>query len=56
MKTSVAYANKVAALHCTKLGNAAAVPTKKEIDAFSISLNAKELSIPTIANYSSAIQ
>jgi sugar/nucleoside kinase (ribokinase family) len=55
IKESVSYANKVAALHCTKLGNAAAVPTKKEIDAFSISLNAKELNVETIANYNRAI-
>jgi len=53
IKKSVSYANKVAALHCTKLGNAAAVPTKNEIDELSISLNAKEISVPTMGHYAS---
>lgn len=48
LKQCVSYANKVAALHCTKLGNAAAIPTKKEIDDACITLNAKELSLPAM--------
>ncbi|HZE86711.1 MAG TPA: carbohydrate kinase family protein [Methylomirabilota bacterium] len=51
IKECVRYANKVAALHCTKIGNAAALPTKKEIANLSNKLKAKEVTMPTIAQY-----
>lgn len=50
-KQCVEYANRVAALHCTKLGNAAALPTKEEIANLSKNLKAKDVTMPTIAQY-----
>lgn len=46
---SAEYANKIAALHCTKLGNAAAVPKKEEIavlDKFIVQKT--QISVPKI--------
>jgi ribokinase len=34
LEQSIDYANKVAALQCTKVGNGTAIPTKKEIENF----------------------
>jgi sugar/nucleoside kinase (ribokinase family) len=48
----VEYANCVAALHCTKFGNADAIPSKYEINQFlAQSENKKSLTEPAINNY-----
>jgi len=49
--TTVAYANKVAALHCMKVGNAAAIPTKEEIDRSNETFAEKEISLPKMTQY-----
>lgn len=51
-KKCAEYANKVAALHCTKVGNAAAVPTKDEIcvlDNFIVQKT--QITVPEIRKY-----
>lgn len=48
----VEYANCVAGIHCTKYGNAAAIPTKQEIDhCLAQKSNKKLLTEPTINRY-----
>jgi sugar/nucleoside kinase (ribokinase family) len=52
MTQSIEYANCVAAMHCTRFGNAAAIPTKEEIDlCCKLCVTKKELTKPTINNY-----
>ncbi len=46
------YANCVAAIQCTRLGNAAAIPTKKEIELCNnFFLAKKSVTLPTITDY-----
>lgn len=51
IKTAVIYANKVAALHCTKLGNAAAIPTVHEINTISKKSVYREVALPSIQQH-----
>jgi sulfofructose kinase len=51
MKQCVTYANKVSALHCTKIGNASAIPTKEEIGLLGEKLMAKEITRPLMTQY-----
>jgi sugar/nucleoside kinase (ribokinase family) len=52
IKKCVQYANKIAALQCTRLGNSVAIPQKSEIDLFeNITIPKKRISLPTIDNY-----
>lgn len=51
IQTSVTYANKVAALHCMKVGNAAAIPTKEEIEMSDETFIEKEISLPIMSQY-----
>ncbi len=51
IQKAVIYANKVAALHCMKVGNAAAIPTKKEIDLIQDTFTEKEIALPEMTQY-----
>jgi sulfofructose kinase len=51
IKKSVIYANKVAALHCTKPGNASAIPTQKDIEILGEKLARKNVTVPTMTQY-----
>ena len=51
-KKSAIYANKVAALHCTKLGNAAAIPTKDELALLDTVANYnQQMTVPQLDEY-----
>ncbi len=50
-KKCAQYANNVAALQCMRLGNAAAIPTKDEIDLLGNAFVEKEVTIPIMTQY-----
>jgi|SRR5579885_116307 len=48
----IQFANKIAALQCTRIGNAAAIPSKSEIDLCNhLFLTEKTITMPTINTY-----
>ena len=50
------YANKIAALQCTRIGNAAAIPTKKEIELCNnLFVSKKPISLPVVTDYFSKL-
>jgi sulfofructose kinase len=52
MKHSIEFANCVAAMHCTRFGNASAIPTKNEIELCNnLCLTKKSLTKPRINTY-----
>jgi sugar/nucleoside kinase (ribokinase family) len=54
IKKCVAYANTIAALHCTKLGNAAAIPTQRAIKESEL-LVTKQMTVPNMVQYFSQL-
>jgi sulfofructose kinase len=52
MKQCVEFANCVAALHCSRYGNADAIPTRQEIEqSLAQTANKKSLTLPAITHY-----
>lgn len=52
LQTNVSFANKVAALQCTKLGNAAAIPKRNEIELLNrLYVAEKPITFPIVSDY-----